>query len=65
MDNIDHIKMASFQELQQLMKLSMANAELLEYLSSSIQYLIYYSSKHNIQLPEREKIGEIVKRKEY
>lgn len=55
-----YIKMASWQELQQLLKLVERNEELMEYLSSSLQYLLYYSRKYNIPLPNYEKIDDIV-----
>jgi hypothetical protein len=57
-----HIKMAAWQELHEVLKLKHVNDELLEYLASSLRYLLHYSQKYNISLPERDKIGEILDR---
>lgn len=55
-----HIKMAAFQELQEALQIKNVNDELLEFLISSLRWLLHYETKHNIQLPEKEKISEIV-----
>ena len=62
MDNDDHVMTAAYQELRYAMQFKRVNEELLEYLSSSIRQLLHYSKKHNIALPERDKIEEIVSR---
>jgi hypothetical protein len=62
MDNADHVMTAAYQELKHAIKFKRVNEELLEYLSSSIRWLLHYSKKHNIALPERDKIEEIVSR---
>ena len=56
------IKMAAFQELQDAMKIKNVNDELMEYLVSSLRYLIHYCRKHNMPLPEDEKIIELCNR---
>jgi hypothetical protein len=52
----DHIMTAAYQEL----KFTMQFKRVLEYLSSSIRWLLHYSKKNNIPLPERDKLDEIV-----
>jgi len=61
-DKADHVMMAAYQELQYAMQFKRANEELLEYLSSSIRWLLRYSKKNNIPLPEEDKLHEIVDR---
>jgi hypothetical protein len=57
----DHfIKLQSMEELRQIMKLKTANEELLEYFASSLWWLIRYSEKYNIPLPEKDKIIQAV-----
>jgi hypothetical protein len=53
MDNTDHVHAMQFKRV---------NEELLEYLSSSIRWLLHYSKKNNIPLPEKDKIHKIVDR---
>jgi hypothetical protein len=55
-NNCYHIKMAAFQELQEALKIKRINDELLEHLVSSIRWIVYYTNKNNIPLPEKEKI---------
>ncbi len=61
-DNADHLMTAAYQELKYAMQFKRINEELLEYLSSSIRWLLHYSKKNNIPLPEKNKIEEIVSR---
>jgi hypothetical protein len=56
------IELQALEELRQLMKLRQTNEELLEYFASSLWWLIHYSEKHDIPLPEREKIIQAVER---
>ena len=56
MDNTDHVMTAAYQELKDAMQFKRVNEELLEYLSSSIRWLLHYSKKNNIPLPEKDKI---------
>jgi hypothetical protein len=62
MDNTDHVMTAAYQELKDAMQFKRVNEELLEYLSSSIRWLLHYSKKNNIPLPEKDKIHKIVDR---
>lgn len=52
--------MAAFQELQEVLQIKNVNDELLEFLTSSLRWLLHYETKYNIQLPEKEKISEMV-----
>jgi len=51
MDNTDHVMTVAYQELKHAMQFKRVNEELLEYLSSSIRWLLHYSKKNNIPLP--------------
>ena len=61
-DNNYYMKMAAWQELQDAVKISRKSAELLEYLTSSLMYLLHYSKKYRIRLPEEEKITDILQK---
>lgn len=52
MDKEDYTMMASFQELNDAMRIKRTNDELLEYLVSSLRWLIHYSKKNRIPLPD-------------
>lgn len=54
--------MAAIEELKEALKIKQTNDELLEYLSSSLRWLIHYSNKYQISLPEKEKISLILDR---
>jgi hypothetical protein len=58
----DHIKIAAFQELQNALRVKQLNDELLEYLASSLRWLLHYSKRNNIPLPDRDKIEQIIDR---
>jgi hypothetical protein len=60
MRTTDFMKMAAFQELKEALEIKRVNDDLLEYLASSLRYILYYSKKHNIPVPEREKIIELM-----
>jgi hypothetical protein len=60
MDSTGHMKLAAFQELKEALQVKRVNDKLLEYLSSSIRWLLKYEKKYNINLPEREKMLEIL-----
>lgn len=60
MNSIDYMKLAAFKELEEALKVKKINDELCEYLASSLRWLLYYEEKHNIKLPEKEKIAEIL-----
>jgi hypothetical protein len=57
--------MAAFQELKEAIKIKRINDELLEYLVSSLRWLIRYSDKYNIPLPDLDKIQETIDRAIY
>jgi len=40
-----HIKMAAFQELQEVLQIKNVNDELLEFLTSSLRWLLHYETK--------------------
>ena len=56
------MKMAALEELKDALKTKQVNDELLEYLSSSIRWILHYSNKHNIPLPEKGKILDVLDR---
>lgn len=58
MDKEDYTMLAAFQELRNAIKIKRVNDELLEYLVSSLQWLIRYSKKNHISLPDIDKIEE-------
>jgi len=60
--SIDYMKLAAIEELKDALKTKQINDELLEYLSSSLRYLLHYSNKYAIPLPERETILSILDR---
>jgi hypothetical protein len=53
------MKMAAFQELKDVLQVKRVNDELLEYLSSSLHWLLHYSHKYQIPLSEKNKIIEL------
>ena len=57
-----HIKMQAIQELKEAVTIKKANEELLDYFTSSLRWLIHYSEKNNIPLPEKDKIIKAVER---
>jgi hypothetical protein len=62
MDNTDLLEAAAYQKLQEVMRIKKVNEELLEYLSSSLRYILHYSKKNNIILPHIDKIKQIIDR---
>jgi hypothetical protein len=54
--------MAAFQELKDAIRMRRVNDELLEYLVSSLRWLIHYSKKNRIQLPDMDKMQETIDR---
>ena len=55
MNSIDYMKLAAFQELKEALETKRMNDELLEYLASSLRYILRYSQKYNIPIPEQTK----------
>jgi hypothetical protein len=62
MDKKDYTMMAAYHELKDAIKIKRVNDELLEYLVSSLQWLVHYSKKNNIPLPDIDKIEETINR---
>jgi hypothetical protein len=61
-DSNEHVKLAAFQELQGALKIKRINDELLEFLTSSLRWLMHYSQKNNLPLPEKDRIVDILDR---
>ena len=62
MTSKDFIEKATMEELKQALKLRQINEELYECLISSLSYILYYCHKHDISLPERDKISLLLDR---
>jgi hypothetical protein len=45
MDSTDYTELAAFQKLQEVLRIKKINEELLEYLGSSLRYILHYSKK--------------------
>jgi hypothetical protein len=54
------MKLATFQELKEALEVKKMNDELLEYLSSSLRFILRYSQKYNIPIPESDKILDMI-----
>lgn len=50
------------ERLRNTMKVKRVNHELLEYLESSLRWVVHYCRKHNMPLPEDEKIIDLCNR---
>ena len=57
-----HIKWAAMEELREALKLKEINEELLDQLASGLRWLIHYSSKYQIPLPEKDKMSALIDR---
>jgi hypothetical protein len=62
MDSIEHMKIAAFEELKEALKIKRVNDELLEYLASSLTWILHYCQKCGMPLPEQEKIIKLIDR---
>jgi hypothetical protein len=62
MDSSDHITTAAIHELQDAVKIRHVNMELLQYLTSSLRWVLRYCRKYNIEIPEKDKITELIDR---
>jgi hypothetical protein len=60
MNSIDYMKLAAFQELKEALEIKKTNDELLEYLSSSLRFILRYGQKYNIPIPESDKILDMI-----
>jgi hypothetical protein len=61
-DNAELMKLAAFQELQDALKIKRVNDELLEFLTSSLRWLMHYSQKNNLPLPEKDRMIDTLDR---
>ena|SRR5687768_10149084 len=52
----NYMKMATMEELKMALRIRHLNDELLEYLMASIGWLMHYSNKYYIPLPEKDKL---------
>jgi hypothetical protein len=57
-DSTEHMKIAASQELQQAIRIRRVSLVLLEYLGSSIRWLLHYARRNNLTLPDLDKIEE-------
>jgi hypothetical protein len=55
-NSTDFIKMAAFQELKEALQIKKVNDELLEYLASSLRWILRYAQRNNMDIPDKEKI---------
>ena len=61
-DSLESMKLAAFQELQDALKIKRINDELFEFLTSSLWWLLHYSRKNSLPLPEKDRIIHILDR---
>jgi|GEM_PF-5116718 len=52
----DYLERAAVEKLRYALQVKKINEELLEYFASSLRWLIHYSEKNGIPLPEKDKI---------
>jgi hypothetical protein len=62
MNSTDAMKIAAFQELKDALTVKKVNDELLEFLASSLRWLLHYGERHNMPIPEKDKIIELMDR---
>jgi hypothetical protein len=60
LDSIEHTRMAAFQELESALRIKYIHQELLQYLSSSLMWILHYCKKNNFEVPEQEKIMRLI-----
>lgn len=60
MNSAEHMKIAAYQELQEALKVKRINDEFLEFLSSSVRWILRYAKNNNMDIPERERIIDIL-----
>ena len=62
MDSNYHLKLQLANELREAIIVKNVNEELLEQLSSSLMWLIRYSEKYHVALPESDKIVSLIEK---
>jgi len=61
LDNSEkYIEQGAIEKLQDAIYIQKANKELAEHLNDSLLWVLHYCKKHNIQLPNLEKIRNII-----
>lgn len=55
-----YVELAAVEKLKYALKVKQLNQELTEQLASSLRWLLHYSAKHNIPLPEQDKIIDLI-----
>ena len=58
------MKIAAFQELQDALRIKQVNEELFEHLDAALRWILRYVKKHNIPMPEQEKLLRLLDRAE-
>lgn len=58
----EYAELAAIEKLRYAVRIKQSNEQLLEHFASSLWWLIHYSEKHNIPLPEKDKIIQAVER---
>jgi adenylate cyclase len=61
-NSLESMKLAALQELQDALKIKRINDELLEFLASSLRWLLHFPRKNNLPVPERDRIMDILDR---
>jgi hypothetical protein len=54
------MKLAAFQELKEALETKRMNDENLDYLASSLRFILRYGQKYNIPIPESDKILDLI-----
>lgn len=63
-DSGDHVIIAACQELQDAIKIKRVNDELFDHLIAALRWIVHYVRKHNLPLPETDKILRLLDRAE-
>ncbi len=58
------MKIAAFQELQDALRIKQVNEELFEHLDAALRWILHYVKKHNMPMPEQEKLLRLLDRAE-
>jgi len=57
---LDYLKLQEIAELKEALKIKAINVTLLEHLQSSVLYILDYSDKHEVPLPDLERIQDCI-----
>ena len=58
------MKIAAFQELQDALRINQVNEELFEHLHAALRWILCYVKKHNMPMPEQDKLLTLLDRAE-